>query len=192
FETGSELREHFGLAAEMIGLRIDEEGVWRPLRVKLVSFAAAENRAHAAPGVRRKTRARNRITQCKCAKDGTDGTIMTDPLLDKYRDGLVLEDIEARLGGVECKSLNTDTSVTTEEIFYVAAAAPGVIAANISVVCAEHRTAFTGALYDVNQRRIRSELGIGECIGAPEIHIPFMISVPIRTWRWRDLLHLFS
>ena len=53
FETGPELGEHFGLASEMVGLRIDEEGVRRPLRVKLISFAAAENRAHAAPGVRR-------------------------------------------------------------------------------------------------------------------------------------------
>jgi hypothetical protein len=53
FETGSELREYFSFAAEVVGLRIDKEGVWRSLRVKLVPFAAAENRAHTAPGVRR-------------------------------------------------------------------------------------------------------------------------------------------
>src|SRR5262249_32544502 len=155
FETGSELREHFGLAAEMIGLRIDEEGVRRPLCVKLVSFAAAENRAHTSPGIRRKTCARNRITQCKCAKDGADGTIVTGSFLDKYRDRLALEDIEARLGSVERKSLNPDTSIATEEVFYVAATAPCVTPANVTVVCAEHGTAFTGALYNVNQRRIR-------------------------------------
>src|SRR5262249_18339388 len=154
-------------AAEMIGLRIDKKRVRRSLRVKLVSFATAENRAHTAPGIRRKTRARNRIAQCKCAKNSADDTFVTDSLLDKYRDRLVFEDIEARLGGVERKSLNTDRSIATEEVFYVAAAAPGVIAANVTVICAEHGTAFTGALYDVNQRRIRSELGIGESIRAP-------------------------
>src|SRR4029453_237523 len=53
FETGSKLREHFGLAAEVVGLCIDKKGVWRSLRMKLVPFAAAENCAHTAPGVRR-------------------------------------------------------------------------------------------------------------------------------------------
>src|SRR5262249_13082551 len=52
-ETGSELREPFGLAAEVVGLRIDKEGIRRPLRVKLVPFATPENRTHPAPGVRR-------------------------------------------------------------------------------------------------------------------------------------------
>src|SRR5262249_43132058 len=121
------------------------------------------------------------------------GTIVTGSFLDKYRDRLVLEDIEARLGGVECKSLNTDSSVATEEIFYVATAAPGVIAADVSVVRAKHGTAFTGALYNVNQRRIRSELGIGECIGTKEVHIPFAIPVPFGARRHVGyLLHFFS
>src|SRR5262249_41820387 len=120
FETGAKLGEHFGFAAEVVCLRIDKEGIRRPLSVKLVSFATAENRANTSPCIRRKTRARNRITQCKCAKYSADGTIVTGSFLDKYRDRLVLEDIEARLGGVERESLNTDTSITTEEIFDVA------------------------------------------------------------------------
>src|SRR5437762_653346 len=116
-----------------------------------------------------------------------------DSLLDKYRNRLVLEDIETRFAGVECKSLNTDTNIATEEIFYVAAAAPGVIAANVTIVRAEHGTAFTGALYNINQRRIRGELGIGERVGAPEIHIPFPIAVPLRAGgHVRHLLHFFS
>src|SRR5580765_3575904 len=177
----------------MVGLRIDKEGVRRSLCVKLVSFAAAENRAHTCPCIRRKTSARNWVPQCKCAKDGADRMIVIESLLDKYRDRLVLEDIEARLGSVECKSLNTDPSIATEEIFYAAAAAPRVIAANVTVVRAEDRTAFTGALYNVNQRRIRSEFGVGECIGAPEVQIPFAVAIPFRARRnIRDLLHLFS
>src|SRR5437764_14888450 len=119
--------------------------------------------------------------------------IMIDSAVNKYRDRLVLEDIETGLVSVQCKSLNTETSIATEEIFYVPAATPGVIAANVAVVGAEHRTAFTGALYDVDQRRIRSELGVGERIRTPEIHIPFAIAVPLWTgWDVRDLLHLFS
>src|SRR5882724_4738796 len=108
---------------------------------------------------------------------------MIDSLLDKYRDRLVLEDIEARLVRVECKSLNTNTSIAAEKIFDVAAASPCVITADVTVVCAQHGTAFTGALHNVNQRRIRSELGVGECIGTEEIHIPFAIAVPVGTWR---------
>ena len=101
-----------------------------------------------------------------------------DSLLNKYRDRLVLKDIEARLVGVECKSLNTNTSIAAEKVFDVAAAPPCVIAADVTVVCAEHGTAFTGALHNVNQRRIRSELGVGECISAPEVNIPFAVAVP--------------
>src|SRR4029453_14719564 len=109
--------------------------------------------------------------------------IMIDSSVNKYRDRLVLEDIETRLAGVECKYLNTDPSIATEENFCFATAAPGGIRAKITVGGAEHRTAFTGALYDVDQRRIRSELGVGECIGAPEVHIPFAVTVPFGTRR---------
>src|SRR6476620_8601272 len=128
----------------MFGLRIDSEGVRRPLRMKLIPFAAAENRANTRPCIRRETRARNWIPQRKCAKHSADGMIVIDSFVNKYRDRLVLEDIETRLAGVQNKSLNTDASIATEEIFNVAAASPCVIAANVTVVRAEHRTAFTG------------------------------------------------
>src|SRR5438067_13849819 len=107
--------------------------------------------------------------------------IMIDSSVNKYRDRLVLEDIETGLVSVQCKSLSTQTGIATEERFYVPAATPGVIAANVAVVGAEHRTAFTRALYDVDQRMIRSELGVGECIGAPEVHVPFALPIPFRT-----------
>src|SRR5882724_3947717 len=113
--------------------------------------------------------------------------------MNKNRNRLVLEDIETRLAGVQSKSFNTDANIATEEIFYVPAAAPCVVATDVAIVGTEHRTAFTGALYDVDQRRIRSEFGVGECIGAPEVNIPFAVAIPFRTRRdVRDLLHLFS
>ena len=67
FETGSELAEHFGFTPEVIRLGMDLKGVGRSLRVKDVSFATAENRTDASPSVRRKTRARDWITQCESA-----------------------------------------------------------------------------------------------------------------------------
>src|SRR6266436_1186179 len=67
FETGAELAEHFGFASEMFGLRIDSEGVRRPLCVDDIPFAAAENRANTGPCIRRETRARNWIPQRKCS-----------------------------------------------------------------------------------------------------------------------------
>src|SRR6476646_3789393 len=173
----------------MFGLRIDSESVRRPLRMKLIPFAAAENRANTRPCIRRETRARNWIPQRKRAKHSADGVIVIDSFVNKYRNRLVLEDIETRLAAVQNKSFDTDTSIATEEIFDVPAATPGVIAANVTVVRTQHRTAFTGALNDVDQRRIRSELGVGECIRAEEIQIPFAVAVPLRTGRdIRDLL----
>ena len=65
FQAGSELAKHFRFATEMLGLRIDSECVRRSLRVKGVPFAAAENRTHTRPCVRRKTCAGNRIAQGK-------------------------------------------------------------------------------------------------------------------------------
>src|SRR6266496_4732358 len=124
FETCPVLTEHFGFGTEVIGLRIDSERVRRSLRVKGVLFAAAENRAHTRPCIRRKTRTWNWIPQRKCAKDSADGMIVIDSSVNKYRDRLVLEDIGTRLAGVQCKSFNTETSIATEEIFNVASAAP--------------------------------------------------------------------
>src|SRR5205823_7621652 len=65
FETGSELTEHLGFATEMIGLRMDSEGIWRPLCVKNISLAAAEDRPDPGPCVGRQTCTRYWITQCK-------------------------------------------------------------------------------------------------------------------------------
>ncbi len=68
-----------------------------------------------------------------------------------------------------------------------------MVATDVAIVGAEYRTAFAGALYDVDQRRIRSEVGVSECISAPEVNIPFAVAVPFRAWRnIRHLLHLFS
>src|SRR6266487_895077 len=118
--------------------------------------------------------------------------IMIDFPGGKNRDRRVLEDIEAVFAGVQGKSFNANAEVAVEEIFYVATSAPGVIATNVIVEGAEHWVAFTGTLYDIHQPKIRIVLGVGESIGAPEIHIPFVVAVPLGTRRRRDLLHFFS
>src|SRR5260370_1814205 len=115
-----------------------------------------------------------------------------DLLVKKNRNRLVLEDIETRLAGVQSKSFNTETNIATEKILNVASAAPRVIPTNVMIVGAKHGAALTGTLHDVHQRRIRSEFGVGECICAPEIHVPFAIAIPFGTWRPYYLFHFFS
>src|SRR6266496_4836833 len=117
--------------------------------------------------------------------------VVINSFTSKNRDRRVLEDIEAVFTGVQGKAFNAHTKVAIEKILDVAAAAPGVIATNVMVEGAEHGVAFTGTLYDIHQPKIRIVLGVGESIGAPEIHIPFVVAVPLGTRR-RDLLHLFS
>src|SRR5438034_8887863 len=117
--------------------------------------------------------------------------VVIDSPASKNRDRRVLEDVEAVFAGVEGKSFNAHTKVAVEKIFNVPAAAPSVIATNVMVEGAEHWVAFTGALYDVHQPKVRIVLGIGESIGAPEIHIPFVVAVPLGTRCERGLLHFF-
>src|SRR6266480_2009029 len=117
--------------------------------------------------------------------------VVIDSFTSKNRDRRILEDIKAVFTGVQGKAFNAHTKVTVEEIFDIAAAAPSVIATNVMVEGAEHGVAFTGTLYDIHQPKIRIVLGVGESIGAPEIHIPFVVAVPLGTRRRRDLLHFF-
>src|SRR5438128_207210 len=64
--------------------------------------------------------------------------VVIDSLTSENGYRRILEDIEPVLAGVERRSFNAHTKVAAEEIFYVAAAAPGVIATNVMVVGAEH------------------------------------------------------
>src|SRR6266550_744813 len=116
--------------------------------------------------------------------------VVIDSFASKNRDRRVLEDIEAVFAGIQGKSFNAHTKVAVEEIFYVAAAAPGVIATNVMVEGAEHGVAFIRTLYRIHQPKIGIVFGVGESIGAPEIHIPLVVAVPLGARR-RDLLHFF-
>src|ERR1043166_1078534 len=119
--------------------------------------------------------------------------IVIDSFTSKNRDRWVLEDIEAILAGVEDKSFDPHTKVAAEEIFYVAAATPCVVAADVTVVGAKHWIAFTRTLNHIYQPQVGIVFSVCESIGAPEIHIPFVVAVPFRTRRHvRDLLHFFS
>src|ERR1700719_4562642 len=97
--------------------------------------------------------------------------IVVDSFPSKNRDGGVLENIESVFAGLEGKSFNAHTKVAAEEIFYVGAAAPGVIAPNVPVVGAEHRIAFTGTLNHIHQPKVGIVLSVGESIRAPELHV---------------------
>src|SRR4030095_14250999 len=99
--------------------------------------------------------------------------VVIDSFTGKNRDRRVLKDIEAIFAGFQSKSFDAHTKVAVEEIFHVDAAAPGVISSDVSIVGAEHWIAFTRTLNHIDQPKIKIVLGIGESIGAPEIHIPF-------------------
>src|SRR6266446_4238805 len=111
--------------------------------------------------------------------------VVIDSFTSKNRDRGVLEDIETVFAGLEGKSFDAHAKVAAEEIFYVGAAAPGVIAPNVPVVGAEHRIAFTRTLNHIYQPKVGIVLSVGESIGPPEIHIPFEVGVPLRTRRQR-------
>ena len=118
--------------------------------------------------------------------------VVIDSRSGKNGDRWVFEDVVAAFPPLQHKSFNAHTKVTVEEIFYIAAAAPGVISTDVMVIGAKHGVAFTSALHDVQKPKIRGVLGIGESIRAPEIHIPFEIAVLFGTRRQRDLFHFFS
>src|SRR6266853_3387791 len=109
--------------------------------------------------------------------------VVIDSFTSENRNRRIFENIEAVFAGVQSKAFNTDTKVAAEEIFYVAASAPGVIATNVSVVGAKHRVAFAGTLNHIQEPKIRIVLGVGESIGAPQIHVPFEVGVPLGTRR---------
>src|SRR5207247_8013316 len=164
----------------------------RLLCVKHGPFANTENRTNTSPRVRCETCKRNWIAQCKRSQDGTDRMVVIDSFTSKNRDCRVLEDIEAVFAGVQGKSFNAHTKIAVEEIFYIAAAAPGVIATNVMVKGAERGVAFARTLDHIHQPKIRIVLGVGESISSAEVHIPFEIAVPLRTRRECNLLHFFS
>ena len=92
---------------------------------------------------------------------------------------------------IEDKSFNTDSEITMEKVFDVAAAAKGVVATEISIKSSVDGVAFRGALHDVGQARIRFVLSPGGGVGSPQADIPFVVRVPLRTGRG-NLFHFFA
>src|SRR5437764_12844995 len=102
---------------------MDSERIRRPLCMKDISFAAAENRAGTGPGVGRKTCARKWIAQRKCSQDSANAVIVIDFFSSKNRDRRILEDIKNIFVGIQGESLNTHSKVTMEYVFNIADAA---------------------------------------------------------------------
>ena len=46
--------------------------------------------------------------------------------------------------------------------------------------------AFGRALNEIGDIEIGIVIGVGEHVGAPEVHVPLVVGVPLRTWRGRD------
>src|SRR5947199_9151796 len=118
--------------------------------------------------------------------------VVIDSFTSENGDRRILKNIESVFAGIQGKSLNAHAKIAVEKLFYIAAAAPGVIATNVMVKGAEHGVAFARTLDHIHQPKIRIVLGVGESISSAEVHIPFEIAVPLRTRRECNLLHFFS
>src|SRR5205809_841159 len=99
--------------------------------------------------------------------------VVIDSLTSENGDRWVLENVESVFAGIQGKSFNAHAKIAVEEIFYIAAAAPCMIATDVMVKGAEHGVAFARTLDHIHQPKIRIVLGVGESIDAPEVHIPF-------------------
>lgn len=161
----------------MARVREDSERVRRAVGDELITLTAAKDTAEAGPCVRSEARTMDRITQRECSEDRTDGALVQCALTQEHRHGRIFEDVEAAFLRVEHEPFNADSEVAGEEIFDVAASAPGVIVADVVVERAENWTAFARALCDVDEPEVGIVIGVGEDVRAPEVHVEFVVAI---------------
>jgi len=98
-----------------------------------ISFATTKDNAAAGPDVRRKARTLNRIAKGKSSQYFSDRTTLASSIVDKDVCAVGFEVKASAAMCVQDKSLNTNAEITAEKVLEVNAAAPGVIANQISV-----------------------------------------------------------
>ena len=125
----------------------------------------------------------HRVAHGQRAKDRADGALLVDVAADENSIDRSKIDEEAALVRVEDETFEAETEVAVEKIFDVAAAAPGMIVANVTIERAAHSVAFAGTLDEIGDVEIGIVVGVREDVGAPEVHVPLVIGVPLRTRR---------
>src|SRR2546423_6415888 len=88
------------------------------------------------------------------------------------------------MGSAPCESKTSEANpqITAEEVFYIDPPAPGVIAAEKTIVAAEDSFIISHLPFGA------STFGFGKSVGAPDAHVPFLVAIPFRAG---DRLHLF-
>jgi hypothetical protein len=194
FQPATELADRLGRGAMVDGMikrYRDFTGATKSVQDNFVALATTPDHTTARPNIRRKARARDRITKGEGSQHFADCSILASSFVDKdvYPVGF-----KVKAGAAVCvedKSFYTDPEVTVEKILQIDTAAKGVIAAEVSIKGSVDGVAFRGALDDIKQSQIRRKLCAGRSVGAPHADIPFVVSVPLRTGRC-DLCHFFA
>src|SRR6476620_7763802 len=134
-------------------------------------LATAKDPASPAKNVRRKTRARDRVTQGESAQYSTDRVVLAVDATGKNPVTEIDEDILARLTSINHPALNPHTNVTHEKIFEVDATPPSVVCLDVAVI---------------------DPISSRENVCAPKRDVEFPVRVPLRTGRWSNLLDFLA
>src|SRR6478735_6331963 len=134
-------------------------------------LATAKDPASPAKNVRRKARARDRVTQGQSAQDSTDRIVLAVDAIGKNSVTEIDERILARLPSINHPALNPHTNVTHEKIFEVDATSPSVISLDVAVI---------------------NPISSRENVCAPKRDVEFPVRVPLRTGRWSNLLDFLA
>ena len=88
----------------------------------------------------------------------------------------------------QCKSLDSESEVAAEKVFYIDTAAPRMITSQEAIILTEDAE----IIGDLNMGSLAISLSKG--VGAPDIHVPFAIGIPFCTrWRYRGcFLHFLA
>src|SRR4029079_8993491 len=135
FHSTANLADRPRLRIGMTSCRNDIEALSRlgTALVKLI-IAPAKDPASTPKNVRRKTRARDWVTQCESAEQSTDRVVFAMDAIGKNSVTEIDEEILARLPSVNDPALNPQTNVTHEKIFEIDSTSPRVIRLDIAVI----------------------------------------------------------
>ena len=130
-------------------------------------LATAKDPASPAKNVRRKARARDRVTESQSAQHRADRVVLVVNATGKNIVAGIDKDILARLPSINHPALNPDTNVTHEKIFEIDATPPSVISLDVAVI---------------------NPISSRENVCAPKRDVEFPVRVPLRTGRRSNLL----
>src|SRR5947207_2912133 len=125
-----------------------------------VFLACTKDPASSAKNVRRKARARNRVTQGESAQHSADSVALTMDAPGKNSVTKIDEDILACLPSINHPALNSHANVTHEKVFEIDTTPPNVISLDVAVI------------YPTSSR---------ENVSAPNRDVEFPVRVPLRT-----------